>query len=69
MDLQNQDINQYINGISQNIGRIADSVTIKLTDTTNSIQSLDGTLKVTNILLGLLAVISIANFILKLKRK
>ncbi|GGA41739.1 hypothetical protein [Paenibacillus physcomitrellae] len=69
MDQNTDQYIQYINGISGNIGRIADSITIKIGDTMRSIQELNGTLQITNILLGILAVISIANFVLKLKRR
>ncbi|USB32536.1 hypothetical protein [Paenibacillus sp. YPG26] len=67
--MQDEEWVQYITGMSQNISRIADSINLNLPDTTDSIQHLTSTLQFTNILLGVIAVISITNLILKFKRK
>jgi hypothetical protein len=64
-----EDIVQYINGISSNIGRVADSIGQLTGRSVDSINNLNETLSMTNILLAILALVSIANFILKLKKR
>ncbi|WP_339314652.1 hypothetical protein [Paenibacillus sp. FSL R10-2734] len=67
--MSEEDIVQYINGISSNIGRVADSIGQLTGRSVDSINNLNETLSMTNILLAILALVSIANFILKLKKR
>ncbi|NUU61910.1 hypothetical protein [Paenibacillus agri] len=67
--MSEKDIVQYLNGISSNIGRVADSIGQLTVRSTTSINNLNETLSVTNILLAILVLLSIANFILKLKKR
>lgn len=63
------DLIQYINSLSNQVGRIADNNIRSLNEVRDEINNVNNTLATTNVLLAVFIVVLIINTILKWKRK